>query len=128
MIINVIIYTFQVFLVKKHFKLTWKFRIKILFNISVLLICQKPANFLSGQMASVSTFFHMFIVLGMYNFDLHWPNLLCLTSFKPFQISFDSKSIYDSQKKLTTKKWLILSHLTLINLIISNWEFCDEEN
>ena len=37
----VIIFTFQVFWVKKHFKLTWKFKIKILipilFNISVLL-------------------------------------------------------------------------------------------
>ena len=33
------------------------------------LICQKPANFLSAQVALVSTFFQMFIVLGMYNFD-----------------------------------------------------------
>ena len=32
------------------------------------LICQKPAHFLSGQMALVSTFFQMFIILGMYNF------------------------------------------------------------
>ena len=33
------------------------------------LICQKPAHFLSAQMALVSTFFQMFIELGMYNFD-----------------------------------------------------------
>ena len=33
------------------------------------LICQKPAHFLSAQMASVVSFFQMFIVLGMYNFD-----------------------------------------------------------
>ena len=33
-----------------------------------ILICQKPAHFLSAQMALVSTFFQMFIVLGMYNF------------------------------------------------------------
>jgi hypothetical protein len=33
------------------------------------LICQKPAYFLSAQMALLSTFFQMFIVLGMYNFD-----------------------------------------------------------
>jgi glutathione S-transferase len=33
------------------------------------LICQKPAHFLSAQMALVSTFFQMFIVLGMYNFE-----------------------------------------------------------
>ena len=31
------------------------------------LICQKPA----AQMALLSTFFQMFIVLGMYNFGLH---------------------------------------------------------
>ena len=34
------------------------------------LICQKPAHFLSTQMALVSTFFQMFIVLLMYNFKL----------------------------------------------------------
>ena len=33
------------------------------------LICPKPAHFLSAQMALVSTFFQMFIVLGMYNFE-----------------------------------------------------------
>jgi hypothetical protein len=32
------------------------------------LICQKPGHLLSAQMALVSTFFQMFIVLGMYNF------------------------------------------------------------
>ena len=30
------------------------------------LICQKPAHFLSAQMALVSTFIQMYIVLGMY--------------------------------------------------------------
>ena len=34
-----------------------------------MLIWQKPAHFLSAQMALVSTFFQMIIVLGMYNFD-----------------------------------------------------------
>ena len=33
------------------------------------LICQKPAHFLSAQMALMSTFFQMLIELGMYNFD-----------------------------------------------------------
>ena len=33
-----------------------------------MLIWQKPAHFLSAQMALVSTFFQMIIVLGMYNF------------------------------------------------------------
>ena len=32
------------------------------------LLCQKLAHFLSAQMALVSTFFQVFIVLGMYNF------------------------------------------------------------
>ena len=32
-------------------------------------ICWKPTHFLSAQMAFVSTFFQMFILLGMYNFD-----------------------------------------------------------
>ena len=35
------------------------------------LICQKPAHFLSAQLALVSTFFQMFIVLGMYNIDMY---------------------------------------------------------
>ena len=47
----------------------------ILFNISVLLDVQaylpETSPFFSAQMALVSTFFQMFIVLGMYNFDLH---------------------------------------------------------
>ena len=34
------------------------------------LICQKPAHFLSAQMALLSTFFQMFIALGMYNLAL----------------------------------------------------------
>ena len=38
------------------------------FYLMYRLICQKPAHFLSAQMALVSTFFQMFI-LGMYNFD-----------------------------------------------------------
>ena len=35
------------------------------------LICQKQAHFLSAQMALLSAFFQMFIVLGMYNFGCH---------------------------------------------------------
>ena len=38
------------------------------FCLMYRLICQKPTHFLSAQMALVSTFFQMFIVLGMYNF------------------------------------------------------------
>ena len=45
-----------------------------MFSISVLLdvpkpeICPNPAHLLSAQIALVSIFFQMFIVLGMYNF------------------------------------------------------------
>ena len=39
------------------------------FYLMYRLICRKkPAHFLSVQMALVSTFFQMFIVLGIYNF------------------------------------------------------------
>jgi hypothetical protein len=44
-----------------------------MFIISVFLDVQaklpKTSPFLSAQMALVSTFFQMFIVLGMYNFE-----------------------------------------------------------
>ena len=36
------------------------------------LICKKPAHFLSAQVDLVSTFFQMFIVLGMYNFGTRY--------------------------------------------------------
>ena len=38
------------------------------FCLMYRLICKKPAHILSAQMALVSTFFQMFIVLVMYNF------------------------------------------------------------
>ena len=44
-----------------------------MFNITVLLDVQanlpETSPFLSAQMTLVSTFFQMFIVLGMYNFE-----------------------------------------------------------
>ena len=59
------------FLGEKHSKL----RIKNLdsyfvyyFSFSWCTWCQKPAHYLSAEMALVSTFFQLFIVLGMYNF------------------------------------------------------------
>ena len=44
------------------------------FYLMYRLICQKLSHFLSAQMALVSNFFQMIIVLGMYNFDwfLQW--------------------------------------------------------
>ena len=70
-------FTCQVFGVKKHVKLTWKSRLESRFLFCLIfqfyliyrLICQKPALFLSAQMVLVSSFYQMFIVLGMYNFD-----------------------------------------------------------
>ena len=38
------------------------------FYLMYRVICQKPFHFLSAQMSLVSTFFQMFIVLGMYDF------------------------------------------------------------
>ena len=46
------------------------------FYLMYRLICQKPAHFLSAQMALVNTFFQMFIVLGMYNFAFFIGNML----------------------------------------------------
>ena len=43
-----------------------------------LLICQKPARFLSALMAWMCSFPQMFIVLGMYNFTL------LSKTFRPF--------------------------------------------
>ena len=40
------------------------------FYLIYRLICQKPAHFLSAQMSLVSTFFQMFIVFGMHNFEV----------------------------------------------------------
>jgi hypothetical protein len=64
---------FSIFLGEKTFEIN--FRIPVLFNISGLLDVQanlpETSPFLSAQMALVSTFFQMFIVLGlgMYNFE-----------------------------------------------------------
>ena len=67
---------FKFFWVKKHFKSTWKFRILIqipfLFNIPVLLDVQADVPETSPFFVCTNGFgehlFHMFIVLGMYNF------------------------------------------------------------
>ena len=50
------------------FKSRFLFSLIFQFYLMYRLISQKPAHFLSVQMALVSTFFQMFIVLGMYNF------------------------------------------------------------
>ena len=54
-------------------------------------ICQKPVHYLSAQMAVLCSFFQMFIVLGMYNFDhitsTYISKLACLSSrFREGQI------------------------------------------
>ena len=47
------------------------------------LVCKKPAHFLSAQMALVSTFFLMFIVLGMHNFA-YVPETILVNNIEPF--------------------------------------------
>ena len=47
------------------------------------LICQKPAHFLSAQMALVITFFQMFIVLGMYNFAFGYNETQNVKLYRP---------------------------------------------
>ena len=68
---------FSSFLGEKAFKINLKIQDKNLdsyfflifqFYLMYMLICQKPAHFLSAQMALVNTFFQILIVLGMYNF------------------------------------------------------------
>ena len=52
-----------------------------MFNKSVFLDyklnCQKPAHFLSAEMALMSTFFQVFLVLEMYDFDSHHKSSVC---------------------------------------------------
>ena len=45
------------------------------------LICQKQVHFLSAQMALVSTFFQMFIVLWIYNFGNNVQHLIRWSTF-----------------------------------------------
>ena len=54
--------TSKAFWVKIHFKWTWNLRI---IRLLYFLICQKLAHFWSTQMAILSSFFWVFIVLGM---------------------------------------------------------------
>ena len=42
----------------------------IRFYFMYKLICQKPAHLLSAQIAVLSSFLQMFVVLGMYNFEV----------------------------------------------------------
>ena len=69
-------FNFQVFWMKIHSKLN-RFRIKKLdcyivsdlrFLLEIQAILPETSPFLSAQMAVLSSFFQMFIVLGMYNF------------------------------------------------------------
>ena len=73
-------FTFQVFWVKIHSKLNefriLKYQIAILFPISgfylkyIQAILPETSPFSTAQMAVLSSFFLMFIVLGMYNFAM----------------------------------------------------------
>jgi hypothetical protein len=60
------------FLTKIHSKFN-KFRVKKLdlrFLLEIQAILPETSPFLSAQMAVLSSFFQMFIVLGMYNFEM----------------------------------------------------------
>ena len=82
------------------------------------LIYQKPAHFLSVQMALVSTFFQMFIVLGMYNFGLGvksnfvlWPlQSIPRTSFCRYIIAQWGKNL----SRATTISWDIFPNFKSI--------------
>ena len=73
-------FAFRLFGMYIHSKLNWKFSIKIYLGILLQclritffmykVMCQKPAHFLSAQMAVLSSFLQVFILLGMYNFSL----------------------------------------------------------
>ena len=70
-------------------------QIPILFNISVLLDVQdnlpETSPFLTAKMALVSTFFQMFMVLGMYNFgvQINSPNVF-VEIFQCVSVALDS--------------------------------------
>ena len=58
------------------------------FYLMYRLICQKPAHFLSAQMALVSTFFQMFTVLGMYDFEAPFKLALGHQQQCPWEIHY----------------------------------------
>ena len=70
----------------RFFETDFRFLFRLIFQFYLMyrLICQKPAHFLSAQMALVSTFFKMFIVLRMYNFD-HLINTYLQISIQKLQ-------------------------------------------
>ena len=93
------------------------------------LICLKPAHLLSAQMALVSTFFQMFIVLGMYNFGFEIAKLTYTQSILPiyfadsdspltsaplsfYEISRESNGIL---KCVTISNWTSAVHMYLLD-------------
>ena len=67
-------FTLQVFWMKMHSKLNKLLDCYIVSDLRFLLeiqaILPETKTFLSNQMAGLSSFFQMFIVLGMYNFAI----------------------------------------------------------
>jgi hypothetical protein len=65
------------------------------------LICQKPTNFLSAQIAGLSSFLQMFKVLGIFNFTV---------STSLFVLSQDAveafSSFLSSSNKACCSQWL----------------------
>ena len=90
------------------------------------LICQKPVHFLSAKMALVSTFFQMFIVLGMYNFGLYLnlPKSILRTVYVyvayffifvclPYKKKRTSVVLLNEQRAIT--KWLMRLFLSFLS-------------
>ena len=113
-----------------------------MFNISVLLVVQAnlpdTSPFLSAQMALVSTFFQMFIVLGMYNFaqvlDLFLPEFHYCWASKLIQIYLLDKC---DRNWVEVKTFPLFLHIdgtpietgptpTPVNCQWSNWGICSE--
>ena len=87
------------------------------------LIYQKPAHFLSTQMALLSPFFQMFIVLGMYNFAPYLTLTLRIwQALKGNLFVWFSGSRNSFAIQLNQKNEYIFFHLFYsVHLSIDNW-------
>ena len=82
------------------------------FYLMYRLIRQKPAHFFSAQMALVSTFFQMFVVLGMYNFGFLvkwnlWPVICLLQNREKILGIWYTFAFYFKNSLKRVKVWLI---------------------
>ena len=85
------------------------------------LICRKPAHFLPAQMALVSTFFQMFIVLGMYNFAMSQKQLNTMRSIS--MIAYVSDSTIFRKMALWSRVVVVHSSKTLTKRTFAKTNF-----